>query len=307
MSGCGCRCRTPRPGRRRRGTSPASSRRGARARPTCGRGRRRRRGASRAGGGSTPATRSSRTDRRRTARASPGCRCRPPPRAEPSMNRHMSSTDVVPPRHRLGVRHVRRGPGDLRSERAVRRVDVVLQPLPQRHRLGGAAQQAGVQVGVVQAGDHGVHRRVDACADVAAAGCRATSSDRPDGGDLAVDDEHRAWIVNGPRAVHRHDDAVVDEDAGRCAGHGQRSREPLDEAPDLVEVAGAAVVVDPGDDERVLGQRDDLGAGQPGLLGEGEVVVGHVAAEVGGVVGVHRDPHARRAAGRRSPWPSCRW
>ena len=62
---------------------------------------------------------------------------------------------------RLGVGHVRRGAGDLGRERPMGRVDVVLQPLPQRHRLRRAAEQPGVQVAVVEPGDHGVHRRVD--------------------------------------------------------------------------------------------------------------------------------------------------
>ena len=63
---------------------------------------------------------------------------------------------------------------------------------------------------VVQPGDHGVHRRVDR---------RQVRGRVPghlvggtDGGDHAVEDEHRARIVNRLRAVHRQDDAVVDQD-----------------------------------------------------------------------------------------------
>ena len=70
-----------------------------------------------------------------------------------------------------------------------------------------------MQVHVVQPGDDGVHRCVDACRGVGG-GVTGHLVRRPDGGDLAVDDEHRAWIVHGPRAVHWQDDAVVDEDVG---------------------------------------------------------------------------------------------
>ena len=113
------------------------------------------------------------------------------------MNRHMSSTDVVPPRSGLGVRHVRRGAGDLGRQGAVRGVDVVLEPLPQRHRLRRAPQQPRVQVSVVEPGDHGVHRRVDR--RHGGGGRVLGHLVRPtDRGDDAVDDEHRARVVNGP-------------------------------------------------------------------------------------------------------------
>ena len=68
---------------------------------------------------------------------------------------------------------------------------------------------------------------------------------RSDGGDHAIDDEHRPWVVDGPRAVDRQDDAVVDQDVEGSSAIGSQAREPLDVAADLVEVAGAPVVVDP--------------------------------------------------------------
>ena len=53
----------------------------------------------------------------------------------------------------LGVGQAAGRLGDLGGQRLVGRVDVGLEPVPQRHRLGRAAQQARVQVAVVQAGD----------------------------------------------------------------------------------------------------------------------------------------------------------
>ena len=114
----------------------------------------------------------------------------------------------------LGVRHVRRGAGDLGRERAVGGVDVVLEPLPERHRLRRAPQQPGVQVTVVEPGDHGVHRRVDRRHR---GGGRVSGHllRRTDRGDHAVDDEHRARVVT--RSSCRPSARRSRRGSGRCS------------------------------------------------------------------------------------------
>ena len=95
--------------------------------------------------------------------------------------------------HALGVAVQRRGGRDLRRHRLVRGVDVGLQPVPQRHRLRGAAQETGVQVRVVESGQHRVTGEVD---DLGAGRTRIGVDllDRADREDLVTVDEHRTGI-----------------------------------------------------------------------------------------------------------------
>ncbi len=112
--------------------------------------------------------------------------------------------------HALGVAVERGHGGDLRRQRLVRGVDVGLEPVPQRHRLRGAAQEAGVQVGVVQAGDHGAPGGVD-----------HGGAGRPrvgvelrhpaDGDDGLAVDEDRPGIEGGRPSGHGQHDPVADE------------------------------------------------------------------------------------------------
>ena len=129
---------------------------------------------------------------------------------------------------RLGVAEQRRRLGDLRGHRLVGGVDVGLEPVPQRHRLGGAAQQARVEVAVVQPGDHRVAGGVD---DLGAlrAGVGVEDLDRADGDDRVALDEHRARVEGDLGAGHGEDDAVADEGAD---GHGPRLQQTVEAVND---------------------------------------------------------------------------
>ena len=103
----------------------------------------------------------------------------------------------------------------------------------------------------------------------AAAGCPATSSTGPTAAitPSTTSTEPGSWTVRVPSIGRTMPPSIrtVRESAASAPASDAFSRRTLDEPADLVEVAGAPVVVDPRDEERVLGQRDDLGAGQLGL------------------------------------------
>lgn len=83
----------------------------------------------------------------------------------------------------------------------MRRIDVGLEPIEQGHRLGGAAQQTGVHVAVVQTGEDGVTGGVDHLG----VGCERMGVDRldgVDGDDRVVDEQHRA-VGDQPAAKSR--------------------------------------------------------------------------------------------------------
>ena len=141
--------------------------------------------------------------------------------AEPSMNRHMSSTDVVPPR--TASVYAMYDAARAISGVSARCAGSTWFSSHSQSAIDSAVPRSrpGVQVAVVEPGEHGVHRRVDrrhgGGGRVLGHLVRST-----DGGDDAVDHEHRARVVNGPPAVHRQDDPVVDQHTARLRGHVQQ-------------------------------------------------------------------------------------
>src|SRR6266511_1197674 len=110
-----------------------------------------------------------------------------PPHVEDRRGAEADALRVAQERGRLG---------DLGGECPVGRIDVGAEPVPQRHRLGRAPEEAGVQVAVLEPGDDRVTGGVH---DPGAAGVvrRVDRIHRTDGHDVA------AVHQNGPRIVRR--------------------------------------------------------------------------------------------------------
>ena len=131
------------------------------------------------------------------------------------MNRHMSMTDVVPASSALGVAVQRRRLGDLGRERPVGGVDVGREPVPQRHRLGGAPQQPRVEVAVVEAGDDGVAGGVDAPRRRRPGVGVELRDRRPRPRSSVAVDQHRSGVEHPPGTGHGQHDAAADEGGHR--------------------------------------------------------------------------------------------